>query len=101
MFFSPGAPRSPRLDPGFKVELWIGGGGGSGGGEGKSADQQQGEHTIYLERNQTIRGEQTMSCCQVCVAYSLQQTANISIRMIISGDRLCLQPSLKEGEEGH
>ena len=72
-FSSPGAPCGPRLDPGFKVELWIGGGGGSGGGEGKSADQQQGEHSIYLERNQT------MSCYQVCVAYSLQKTANISI----------------------
>ena len=67
-FSSPGAPRSPRLDPGSKIELWIGGGGGHGGGEGKSADQQQGEHSIYLERNQTIRGEQAMSCCQVCVA---------------------------------
>ena len=74
-----GAPRSPRLDPGSKIELWIGGGGGSGGGEGKSADQQQGKHSIYLESNQTIRGEQTMSCYQVYVAYSLQKTANISI----------------------
>ena len=51
MFFSPGAPRSPRLDPGFKVELWIGGGGGSGGGEGKSADQQQGEHLLGKQSN--------------------------------------------------
>ena len=72
-FSSPGAPCGPRLDPESKIELWIGRRGGRGGGEGKSADQQQGKHSTYLERNQT------MSCYQVCVAYSLQKTANISI----------------------
>ena len=69
MFFSPGAPRSPRLDPGSKIELWIGGGGGRGGGEGESADQQQGEHLLKKQSNHLWRTNHLVTKFLLLIVY--------------------------------